>query len=126
MKIFVIFAAVICIAIILPTPSVTAISIAQPKCNCPCPVTPRANTSGKEGIICHCPLCPKPTCNCPKCGVSPIEKTAAVSAAPTSLLPPPIRCFCPICPRPTNPPECNCARACPKIKIFCNCLLCLD
>lgn len=125
MKIFEIFAAVICIAIILPTSSVTAISIAQPKCNCHCPLTPRANTSGKAGIVCRCPACPIPTCHCQPCGITPIQKSTDVSAAPTSILPRPIRCFCPRCPPPMNPPVCNCARACPMIEIFCACPLCV-
>lgn len=143
-QIFVIFTAVVCVAFIVPLsygedtcksarkcnctcPPVPGINDGlichcpncatppPPKCNCSCPVSPKANTSCNKNIICHCPECPPPVCNC----TCPSNST---TQAPTST--PSNICYCPICPPPTNPPECDCSKACPKV--LCACPACIE
>lgn len=116
MNIFVVFATVICIAIILPTMAEEDVS--NPICNCFCP---------KPQILpkpIRCPKCPPLECHCSRC--LPTAKARAINgAAPAEIVAPPqpIICNCPKCPVPITPPKYNCC-ICPQI--MCLCVQCAE
>lgn len=124
MKNFVLFAAIICVASIVPTSygiikSIEPMQTIDPEpepvlCNCDCPVTIQ------KAVVCRCPKCPEIICDCPKCTPllqSEAQPVATSLARVTPKLIPisPKICNCPAC--PANPPDCFCA--CPIPRCYC-------
>lgn len=133
MKNFISFTVVICISILLP--QATGIFIYPPfrpvcRCFCPTPqITDTTTPVEPARKVCHCPMCPAPTCHCRPCTIRPFIGRAQTPLA-TAIAPPPvkrpIRCHCPVCPstpHPTEPNKCLCA--CPKVT-RCYCPACVS
>lgn len=93
MKSLLILAAVICIAIIIPTTARRHRCSHHRKCDTRlCPITKQDNTRGRRNTVCRCPVCTGCNCSCPRVPTpSDEEKCRGCRKNPR-------RCVCPECP----------------------------
>lgn len=126
MKIFIIFATLICITIISPTEAEEdLVDQPSPVCQCFCPELQLADYFDRTDLYRPC-KCRPLTCYCPRCSPTPIITEKAfespeIEASATQLT----HCNCPLCPsipHPIFPRKIRCI--CPEIA--CMCLDCAE